>query len=1146
MQYSRTRAIVSLSLVMLLTAGPSVAQLCPPAVDPGVDNRDGYLPPFEEQPVRPMTLSSDRKQLWVLNIPDSRVSVFDATNPTAGDGPKLIDEVGVGLGPVAIQRRPSDQDDREMWVVCTSSNSVFVIDERNRRVITTIRVEHEPGDLVFAADGRTAYVSLAASNQIAVIDAGARTVTSRIEFDSNLPTTSTNRLHAEEPLTLMLEGDDLYGISHVSGNGTLANPALCPNPTPPPNNVPCFPGSGVPNLAQLWDVFNAAPTGPEPPDRDVVRFDVNAPAAAGTVVGWRFGTINFDLQREPGGPDMVVSNVDLRNDSILTEQLYPKDVVEFGKPSIHRISMGPDATSATSNQTVAHFDLNDPANVNAVLEAEGYRCAFPTQMAFNDAGDRLYVACYGTNNVAVTDYPPTQVIAELRSRASVADKTGFGTHGLLLDEARGVVYSYEQGDGSLQIYRDNPGTGTVNAPVHSRPISIGFDITPEIVEAGRFHFNNAANSAFGTDSCATCHYRAHADGVAWDLSDLSGDIPDQPGQPLGPTDRFFFRDNKGLKVTMSLRGIEETPPFHWRGDRADLKDFAGAVVGLIGGEPLSEEEVEQVDRFVFPTSYRPNPDQSFDRSYSAQALDGAGCFTNPLSLTFGSDTNGGALPLACEDCHSMAGFSGTNNQVNNDGRVIDNIFVFNPVPEDATQLRGLWDKSSDQYDYPPTAAEPIFPVTGWGFANSGAIDSFQQFVEIAGGGLGGQAQKDAVKAFFTELDTGMAPTTAYAWTMDAVSVGAIPPEAVQLIVAANAGHNDVVVRGWIDFGLGAGPETFDMFRLGNLFYPNKTGVGPFTAGQLIAFANPGDGDSATLTFMGMPVGMGYRGGFDRDMDMTPDGDELAVCPSPPAVCSSYHSTDTDDDSFPDGYETRLGSNPNDATSLPSGDSVAPNILSPEISWFNSNVAKVRWTTDEESISRVIVRENGAIVSTSEDLTYKWQHSQVVRDLIAGRTYTVEIESGDPANPTNSQTFVFPNPLGMQPRLFLNTMHVETTNLKVVAIGIPGGNFLLRATFQIHDGATSAPLANHPVTIDYEWYEWVPGGTGAIVAHPVTFSGTTNAQGRISDTFSTSNVTTGQGGVAEVISRNVSESVAFRMLFQPESGAEGFGTRINLP
>ncbi len=1127
-------------VVLLLPAAYAVAQVCMTPTEPTFDNRDGHLPPFEEQPVRPMALSSTGDELWVINIPDARVSVFDATNPTAVGGPTLLDEIGVGLGPVTIVPRPGSSP-AEMWVVCTSSNSVFVIDEASRQVTTTVRVPFEPNDLTFDETGETAYVTLGAANQIAVIDATAAAgpaITNSIEFESFLPTVSTNRLHAEEPLTLMLEGNDLFAVSHMSGNGTTSNFNACGNPA-----VPCFAGSGVPFIAQLWNDFNLNPLLPEPPDRDIFRFDVTNPSGAGTVVGWRFGTMNFDLQRRPDTQELLVSNVDLRNDGIFTEQLYMLDTTFFQtKPVVHRLSWGPDAPSAVSNQNVQHFDLNDAMNVDTALVTLNYACAFPNQMAFNASGDRLYVGCYGTNNVAVLEWDSSpRVIAELRSNATVTDMTGFGTHGVLIDEGRDVVYTYEQGDGRLQVYDADPPGGTVNAPL--RTVSLGFDITPANIEAGRFHFNNVKNSGLRTESCASCHYRGHMDAIAWDLSDISGDLPAQLGQPIDPN-RLFFRDNKNLKVTMTLRGIEETPPFHWRGDREDLQAFGDAQVGLLGGSLLSETALQQIDDFIFNLKYPPNPDQPFERDYSAAALTGLSCFTHDATLNFLSDTTGAVLNVPCVSCHSLAGAAGTNNQV-----VSDNGGVL--IPLDVTQLRGLFDKESDQLVDTLGMTGATTPVSGWGFANLSNFDTVAEFTDVAAGALSPQVQD-----FFREFDSGMAPTTAYAWTMDQQSAALpIPQDAVTLFASADAGHNDIMVRGLLDLGGGFQPIGMlyepNGVPLGGLFRSDIDGFGPFTGAQLINAAQLGIG---IWHFVGTPVGMGYRLGIDREMDFRLDGDEQATCPPLAANCSSFRTADTDGDLFPDGYEVTQFTDPNDPAVFPANDNAAPMITNERVDWFNSSVAKVRWdTADEESVSRVRVFSSGnQLVAMTEELQYKRQHSLVVRGLTPGQTYSVEVESEDPAN--LNLPFVLPNttqstimaPLVLQPRLFQNIMHVEETDFRVRGASIPGGNLLIRVTFTIHDGVTAAPLANAPLTVDFDWFEWIPGGLPSISPNSVSFSGTTDAQGRISSSFTTSVVLIGTPGIVEVINTNVVDNVGNRLLLQPESGLHGFGVKKNVP
>ncbi len=1130
------RTLISVSLVVVLLAAPVAAQLCPPTAPPPVDNRDGYMVQFEEIPANPMTLSSNGNELWVVNIPDARVSVFDATNPTAAGGPTLLAEIAVGLDPVTIRRRPSTPlSPPEIWVVCSSSNSVFVIDEASRTVTATIRVEHEPTDLVFDTTGTTAYVTTEATNRIGVVNANTRQRTNWIEFESTLPTVGGAPIHGEEPFSVMLEGNNLYAVSHMSGNGTTFNPN-CGTPMAP---VPCFPFVIDPGIANLWTLFNQNPLLPEPPDRDIFRFDVTNPGVPGTVVGWRFGTKNFDLAREPNGPNLVVSNVDLKNDQFVFEPL-----VALSRMSEHRISMGPDAPAAISNTAVTHFDLNDAANVNTALTTLGYTCSFPNEMAWNNAGDRLYVACYGTNNVAVLDYPPTQVLAELRSNALPLNLTGFGTHGLLLDENRGVVYTFEQGDSSLQVYSANPATGTVNSPV--RTVPIGYDITPANIESGRFHFSNAKNSTFGTDSCATCHYQGHTDGLAWNLGDLSGDLPTQPGQPP-VINRLIFRDNKLLKVTMSLRNIEETPPFHWRGDRDDLQAFGGAQMGLLGGNLLSQQELEDIDDFIFSLSYRPNPAQAFNRAYSAQAIDGFSCFTNRTPLTFGADTNGATITVSCEQCHAVGPEpNGTNNQVNNDCGA-------NPCPEDATHMRGTFDKGSDQVVYVPGGgANFTIPATGWGFSNSGAVDTLDAFVQGAGGGLP-VGERNAISAFFREFDNGIAHTSAFAWTMDQVSVAnPLPQGFIDTVAGADNGDNELIARGHLL--LGGAPVPIGMLYLPNPGVPfggswltDSAAFGVLSGATVIQAAQLG---LAVWHFIGTPVGMGWRLGVDREMDFALDGNEQATCPAPPAVCSSSRTADTDGDFYPDGYETRLNTNPNDATSFPTSDTVAPAISNAALRWDSGSVAKVSWSTNEESKSRVEVRDSAnAVVYAKEESQFKLQHSMIVRNLDPAASYTITVESEDPANANipflNGNRAQQPVPLTTQPRLFVNTMHVETTTLTVQGTN-PNNTVQLLATFTLHDGATSTPLANAPVTLNFNFFEWVPGAVGAIPPAPMVIAGNTDAQGRVSMSFPTVGVLAGQSGVAEVISTSVVDPVGFRMLFQVESGLEGFGTKINLP
>src|SRR6185295_17056353 len=126
---------------------------------------------------------------------------------------------------------------------------------------------------------------------------------------------------------------------------------------------------------------------------------------------------------------------------------------------------------------------------------------------------------------------------------------------------------------------------------------------------------------------------------------------------------------KGTKVTMSLRGIEETPPFHWRGDRADLANFNPAFQGLLGAAQLSPTEMAQFESFIFSLSYPANPKEQENRTLTATAQQGEFAFRCLKAHAVSFDAHPTAplvQPISCQFCHGMAGASGTNNQINND------------------------------------------------------------------------------------------------------------------------------------------------------------------------------------------------------------------------------------------------------------------------------------------------------------------------------------------------------------------------------------------------------------------------------------------------------------------------------------------------
>ncbi|MEE2672170.1 MAG: hypothetical protein VX466_00130, partial [Myxococcota bacterium] len=115
---------------------------------------------FESGPVRPVALSPDGSQLFVTNIPDNRLEIFDV----AAGGLTHVDSVQVGMEPVAVAARTND----EIWVVNHLSDSVSIVDLTTTpiSVTRTLIVGDEPRDIVFAGtDGNRAFITTAHRGQ---------------------------------------------------------------------------------------------------------------------------------------------------------------------------------------------------------------------------------------------------------------------------------------------------------------------------------------------------------------------------------------------------------------------------------------------------------------------------------------------------------------------------------------------------------------------------------------------------------------------------------------------------------------------------------------------------------------------------------------------------------------------------------------------------------------------------------------------------------------------------------------------------------------------------------------------------------------------------------------------------------------------
>ena len=200
-------------------------------------------------------------------------------------------------------------------------------------------------------------------------------------------------------------------------------------------------------------------------------------------------------------------------------------------------------------------------------------------------------------------------------------------------------------------------------------------------------------SGNGTVSCASCHIDGDRDGLAWDLGDPGGELFNNgSANPLHPM--------KGALMTQTLRGLSGERIFHWRADRPGLASFNGTFPNLMGGEKLSEEDMQLFADYMQSIRFGSNP-----RPMTELAIQGEAIFKTRLGIA-----REGKNQFRCVDCHkrpSGAGSTGFTGLIEQ--------------PTKAAQLRGLNERLV--FDANGTR------VSGFGFGADGSKKSLVEFLD---------------------------------------------------------------------------------------------------------------------------------------------------------------------------------------------------------------------------------------------------------------------------------------------------------------------------------------------------------------------------------------------------------------------------------
>src|ERR1019366_1615749 len=178
-----------------------------------------------------------------------------------------------------------------------------------------------------------------------------------------------------------------------------------------------------------------------------------------------------------------------------------------------------------------------------------------------------------------------------------------GPRGLALNANAQTLYSLNRISNPISII--DTGTKAVTSEV-----AVGTDPTPPLLKAGRGFLYDAKLSGNGTGACASCHIDAESDMLAWNRGDPGGNMV----TVVQGKNTFQMHPMKGPMTTLTMRGLNNLFPYHWRGDEPNFAAFNSAFDSLMGGPVLSNTDMAAFTAYIKTIVFQPNPNQNLDRT----------------------------------------------------------------------------------------------------------------------------------------------------------------------------------------------------------------------------------------------------------------------------------------------------------------------------------------------------------------------------------------------------------------------------------------------------------------------------------------------------------------------------------------------------
>ncbi len=827
-----------------------------------------------------------------------------------------------------------------------------------------------------------------------------------------------------------------FFLSHdATTNSVFVTPLFSGNNTTVDKGQNAFdPGPrGVLDLSDP-SVIDSTVAGADLPDEDVFRIGLSS----GTVnaVARGLGTILFAHGVNPISRELWVLNTDANN----VESNAGGEPGIRGAFAENRVSILPPGGPPR------FVDVGDDA-----VFTDG-PIGQPYALAFDDADGDAWICGMLTDNVA-----------ELDSTGALVRQWNVGSipRGLLKRPGKNQLVVYCWGSNEIEVYRLAPAEPEIYAT-----LELGFDPTTEKRKLGRAIFYDGRRSGNGL-SCATCHVDGRMDFLGWDLSNLP-------------------HDDKGVLTTQTLRNIEATLPYHWRGERRDLDAFNGAFDGLLGGTELDDDEggeLEQFKAYVFGLFDDANPNEDEER-----VLRWAGSGPDPIcgqTLYFDKCSVG---PRSCAGCHAPP--LGTTHDVFRDEAAAD--------PPERVHFKiapfstGAWRKQQP-VDFitlqdPGPNPDDRRAMLGFGFSASGMADNLIDFFTQDNVAFD-PAERENVDAFLIRFDTGLAPAVHRATLLGPSDPATAETRIATYLLPQVAARNcDLAVFGTVLIEGELAPRALRWY-----FDRSVGSSGAFVAEDstvlprdLAFFRDQADAGRRN-TFVGLPVGMGRRWGVDSDRDELLNVDESVWSTDP-------HVADHDGDGYPDGHEVQNEGDPVDAMTG-SMDSKSPLLTGPTLLWTTASVAKLRAETDEPCRLSVTYYDTDVgvpnpVFAVIDSDVFETNHTILLRDLKPGRIYAVSITARDHGNHAATSSLAG----GVTTRAHFNPDGSVVSDVTAVVVDTQPTSMRIVVTAAL--GLKGGGLAtNHAVELDvYRVTTAIVGGEHVKTYDPVAFGllGSTSA------------------------------------------------------